>query len=102
VLSFYTAQVFSALGVNDPRNFEKNPLIDDRVSEILCFAQMRSHVNSRWFLLRKAIDNLLCELLPRTWVPLYTMVIQQTAIVTSSSKILNRDWLISSHVTGNN
>jgi len=36
--------------------------------------QMRSHVNSRLFLLRKALDNFLYKLLPGTWIPLYTMV----------------------------
>ncbi|XP_063608709.1 kynurenine 3-monooxygenase-like [Penaeus indicus] len=35
---------------------------------------MRDLVNSRLFLLRKKWDDLLSRLLPRTWVPLYTMV----------------------------
>lgn len=35
---------------------------------------MRDLVNSKLFLLRKKWDDLLSRLLPRTWVPLYTMV----------------------------
>jgi len=41
---------------------------------MICDVQMRSDVNSRSFLLRKSLDNFLHKLLPRTWVPLYTMV----------------------------
>ncbi|KAG9466058.1 hypothetical protein GDO78_017280 [Eleutherodactylus coqui] len=35
---------------------------------------MRSHVNSRWFLYRKYIDNTLHMLMPSTFIPLYSMV----------------------------
>uniref|UniRef100_A0A4W6D2C2 Kynurenine 3-monooxygenase n=1 Tax=Lates calcarifer TaxID=8187 RepID=A0A4W6D2C2_LATCA len=35
---------------------------------------MRAHVNSKWFLFRKHIDNLLHFLMPKTIIPLYTMV----------------------------
>lgn len=38
------------------------------------YVEMRSHVTSRAFLFRKYVDNLLHFLLPRTIVPLYTMV----------------------------
>ncbi|KAK3753383.1 hypothetical protein RRG08_005971 [Elysia crispata] len=38
------------------------------------YIEMRSHVNSKLFLLRKKVDNILHMLFPRTWVPLYTMV----------------------------
>jgi kynurenine 3-monooxygenase len=38
------------------------------------YVEMRSHVNSKKFLLRKYLDNFLYWLLPRTWIPLYTMV----------------------------
>ncbi|KAM3842227.1 kynurenine 3-monooxygenase-like [Diretmus argenteus] len=38
------------------------------------YIEMRAHVNSKWFLFRKQIDNLLHFLFPRTIVPLYTMV----------------------------
>lgn len=38
------------------------------------FVEMRSHVNSRLFIVRKKLDNFLFWLLPRTWIPLYTMV----------------------------
>ncbi|KAG7247998.1 hypothetical protein CRUP_037825 [Coryphaenoides rupestris] len=34
---------------------------------------MRAHVNSKWFLFRKRVDNFLHFLLPKTIVPLYTM-----------------------------
>jgi kynurenine 3-monooxygenase len=35
---------------------------------------MRDLVNSRWFLFRKKLDNLLHALMPTTFIPLYTMV----------------------------
>lgn len=38
------------------------------------YVEMRQSVNSRIFLVRKKLDNLLYWLFPRTWVPLYTMV----------------------------
>lgn len=38
------------------------------------YIEMRAHVNSRWFLFRKRVDNLLYLLMPGTFVPLYTMV----------------------------
>ncbi|XP_061601957.1 kynurenine 3-monooxygenase-like [Cololabis saira] len=38
------------------------------------YVEMRAHVNSRWFLFRKYVDNLLHVLMPKTIVPLYTMV----------------------------
>ena len=38
------------------------------------YMEMRAHVNSRIFLLRKYLDNILHALFPRTFIPLYTMV----------------------------
>lgn len=38
------------------------------------YIEMRSSVNSRLFLLRKKLDNLLYKVFPKAWVPLYTMV----------------------------
>uniref|UniRef100_A0A6A7FV58 Kynurenine 3-monooxygenase n=1 Tax=Hirondellea gigas TaxID=1518452 RepID=A0A6A7FV58_9CRUS len=38
------------------------------------YVEMRDMVNSRWFLLRKKLDNFLNLIFPRSWVPLYTMV----------------------------
>ncbi|XP_078085772.1 kynurenine 3-monooxygenase [Mustelus asterias] len=38
------------------------------------YVEMRKHVNSRWFIFRKFVDNILHFCLPRTIVPLYTMV----------------------------
>lgn len=35
---------------------------------------MRAHVNSRWFLFRKQLDNLLYAIVPTAVIPLYTMV----------------------------
>uniref|UniRef100_A0A4W3GJS8 Uncharacterized protein n=1 Tax=Callorhinchus milii TaxID=7868 RepID=A0A4W3GJS8_CALMI len=35
---------------------------------------MRMHVNSKWFMFRKYLDNFLHFMMPRTIVPLYTMV----------------------------
>ncbi|KAG7250294.1 hypothetical protein CRUP_005810, partial [Coryphaenoides rupestris] len=37
------------------------------------YVEMRAHVNSKWFLFRKKVDNFLHFLLPKTIVPLYTM-----------------------------
>ncbi|XP_034041456.1 kynurenine 3-monooxygenase [Thalassophryne amazonica] len=38
------------------------------------YTEMRAHVNSKWFLFRKYVDNILHFLLPKTIIPLYTMV----------------------------
>ncbi len=38
------------------------------------YLEMRSHVNSRWFLLLKTMDSILHWLLPRVFIPLYSMV----------------------------
>uniref|UniRef100_A0A8D3CGD6 Kynurenine 3-monooxygenase n=1 Tax=Scophthalmus maximus TaxID=52904 RepID=A0A8D3CGD6_SCOMX len=38
------------------------------------YVEMRAHVNSKWFLFRKHVDNFLHFLMPKTLVPLYTMV----------------------------
>ena len=38
------------------------------------YIEMRAHVNSRVFLLRKSLDNLLHAVFPRTFIPLYSMV----------------------------
>ncbi|XP_056327491.1 kynurenine 3-monooxygenase [Danio aesculapii] len=38
------------------------------------YIEMRAHVNSKYFIFRKYLDNLLHFLMPKTIVPLYTMV----------------------------
>ncbi|KAF4106066.1 kynurenine 3-monooxygenase [Onychostoma macrolepis] len=38
------------------------------------YVEMRAHVNSRYFLFRKYLDNFLHFVMPKTIVPLYTMV----------------------------
>ncbi|XP_071997256.1 kynurenine 3-monooxygenase isoform X2 [Engystomops pustulosus] len=38
------------------------------------YKEMRSHVNSMWFLYRKYLDNILHKLMPSTFIPLYSMV----------------------------
>uniref|UniRef100_A0A8D0DH50 Kynurenine 3-monooxygenase n=1 Tax=Sander lucioperca TaxID=283035 RepID=A0A8D0DH50_SANLU len=38
------------------------------------YVEMRAHVNSKWFLFRKRVDNILHFLMPKTITPLYTMV----------------------------
>uniref|UniRef100_A0A665TLR1 Kynurenine 3-monooxygenase n=1 Tax=Echeneis naucrates TaxID=173247 RepID=A0A665TLR1_ECHNA len=38
------------------------------------YIEMRAHVNSKWFLFRKHVDNILHFIMPRTIIPLYTMV----------------------------
>lgn len=38
------------------------------------YVEMRKSVNSKLFLLRKKIDNLLNVIFPNSWIPLYTMV----------------------------
>ena len=45
----------------------------------LCF-QMRSLVSSKSFLIKKHVDNFLHWLMPRTFIPKYTMVSQMTII----------------------
>ncbi|CDQ58533.1 unnamed protein product [Oncorhynchus mykiss] len=37
------------------------------------YVEMREHVNSKWFLFRKYVDNFLHIIMPRTIIPLYTM-----------------------------
>ncbi|KAK3092960.1 hypothetical protein FSP39_009385 [Pinctada imbricata] len=38
------------------------------------YIEMRKSVNSRLFLMRKSLDNMLYKIFPSSWVPLYTMV----------------------------
>ncbi|XP_028325250.1 kynurenine 3-monooxygenase isoform X1 [Gouania willdenowi] len=38
------------------------------------YVEMRAHVNSKWFLFRKHVDNILHFVMPKTIIPLYTMV----------------------------
>ncbi|XP_069787110.1 kynurenine 3-monooxygenase [Narcine bancroftii] len=38
------------------------------------YVEMRKHVNSKWFIFRKYVDNFLHFCMPKTIVPLYTMV----------------------------
>uniref|UniRef100_A0A3B5K254 Kynurenine 3-monooxygenase n=1 Tax=Takifugu rubripes TaxID=31033 RepID=A0A3B5K254_TAKRU len=38
------------------------------------YVEMRAHVNSRWFLFRKLLDSFLYAIMPKTIIPLYTMV----------------------------
>ncbi|CAG6017879.1 kynurenine 3-monooxygenase [Menidia menidia] len=38
------------------------------------YVEMRAHVNSKWFIFRKHVDNVLHLLMPKTIIPLYTMV----------------------------
>uniref|UniRef100_UPI00398ECD0F kynurenine 3-monooxygenase n=1 Tax=Pristiophorus japonicus TaxID=55135 RepID=UPI00398ECD0F len=38
------------------------------------YVEMRKHVNSKWFIFRKNVDNFLHFCMPKTIVPLYTMV----------------------------
>uniref|UniRef100_A0A3B4YH24 Kynurenine 3-monooxygenase n=1 Tax=Seriola lalandi dorsalis TaxID=1841481 RepID=A0A3B4YH24_SERLL len=38
------------------------------------YIEMRAHVNSKWFLFRKHVDNVLHCIMPKTIIPLYTMV----------------------------
>eukprot|EP00050_Salpingoeca_kvevrii_P007151 m.294150 g.294150 ORF g.294150 m.294150 type:complete len:459 (+) comp12935_c0_seq1:2078-3454(+) len=38
------------------------------------YVEMRDSVNSKWFIFRKKIDNLLHKLFPKSFIPLYTMV----------------------------
>lgn len=50
-------------------------IIDSPHKHICCLTfQMRAHVNSKWFIFRKHVDNLLHLLMPKTIIPLYTMV----------------------------
>lgn len=42
------------------------------------FVELRQKVGSPWFLLRKRLDVFLNRLMPRTWLPIYTMVSHTT------------------------
>ncbi|XP_072123133.1 kynurenine 3-monooxygenase isoform X2 [Mobula birostris] len=49
---------------------------DHAISDLAMYnyVEMRKHVNSKWFIFRKYVDNFLHFCLPNTIVPLYTMV----------------------------
>ncbi|XP_075790273.1 kynurenine 3-monooxygenase isoform X2 [Pelodiscus sinensis] len=49
---------------------------DHAISDLAMYnyVEMRAHVNSKWFLFRKCLDNCLHWLMPSTVIPLYTMV----------------------------
>uniref|UniRef100_A0A3Q3J3B9 FAD-binding domain-containing protein n=1 Tax=Monopterus albus TaxID=43700 RepID=A0A3Q3J3B9_MONAL len=49
---------------------------DHAISDLAMYnyVEMRAHVNSRWFLFRKHVDNFLHFLMPKTIIPLYTMI----------------------------
>ncbi|KAJ6665370.1 hypothetical protein lerEdw1_004419 [Lerista edwardsae] len=49
---------------------------DHAISDLAMYnyVEMRAHVNSKWFIFRKHVDNLLHALFPSTFIPLYTMV----------------------------
>jgi len=52
------------------RNPDAEAIIDLAMYNYL---EMRDHVNSRLFVVRKYFDNLLHWLMPARWIPLYTM-----------------------------
>ena len=54
------------------------------------YVEMRAHVNSKMFLLRKWVDNLLHATLGAAWVPLYTSVSFQR--MRYSECIANKAW----------
>ncbi|XP_028559510.2 kynurenine 3-monooxygenase isoform X1 [Podarcis muralis] len=57
--------------------FSKLRVPDDHAISDLAmynYIEMREHVNSKWFIFRKHIDNVLHALFPSTIIPLYTMV----------------------------
>ncbi|XP_030436050.1 kynurenine 3-monooxygenase [Gopherus evgoodei] len=49
---------------------------DHAISDLAMYnyIEMRAHVNSKWFIFRKYVDNFLHWLMPSTVIPLYTMV----------------------------
>uniref|UniRef100_A0A8D0E795 L-amino-acid oxidase n=1 Tax=Salvator merianae TaxID=96440 RepID=A0A8D0E795_SALMN len=57
--------------------FSKLRVPDDHAISDLAmynYIEMRAHVNSKWFIFRKHVDNFLHALFPSTIIPLYTMV----------------------------
>uniref|UniRef100_A0A8D1DD68 Kynurenine 3-monooxygenase n=1 Tax=Sus scrofa TaxID=9823 RepID=A0A8D1DD68_PIG len=57
--------------------FSKFRIPDDHAISDLSmynYIEMRSHVNSRWFIFQKNIERCLHALMPSTFIPLYTMV----------------------------
>ncbi|XP_065655963.1 kynurenine 3-monooxygenase [Hydra vulgaris] len=53
------------------RNPDAEALID---LSLYNYMELRAHVNSVWFTLRKKVDSFLQFLFPNTWIPLYSMV----------------------------
>jgi len=64
----------SAVPHHRVRNLNALIYMVSRKQSFCLYEQMRSLVNHRSFLLRKALDGFLNRLLPQTWIPLYTMV----------------------------
>ncbi|ESN95268.1 hypothetical protein HELRODRAFT_102672 [Helobdella robusta] len=54
------------------------------------YKEMKADVNSRLFILRKKLDNILYWMLPKTWVPLYTSV--SFSRIRYHQCMANRDW----------
>ncbi|KAF3842462.1 hypothetical protein F7725_024413 [Dissostichus mawsoni] len=58
------------------------------------YIEMRAHVNSKWFLFRKHLDNFLHFFLPNTIVPLYTMVINRGLLFGATGAVLGGSYLL--------
>ncbi|XP_059504623.1 kynurenine 3-monooxygenase isoform X1 [Stegostoma tigrinum] len=70
------------------------------------YVEMRKHVNSKWFIFRKHVDNFLHYCMPRTVVPLYTMVtftrIRYHKVIQQSkrqSKVINTMLFVTGAIT---
>ncbi|CAH1790724.1 unnamed protein product [Owenia fusiformis] len=71
----------------DTRNIDAKAMCDLAMYN---YIEMRESVNSKMFLLRKHVDNMLNWLMPNTWVPLYTTV--SFTRIRYHQCISNRQW----------
>ncbi|EDV25187.1 uncharacterized protein TRIADDRAFT_24922, partial [Trichoplax adhaerens] len=73
-------RILVANGFDLEKSFQQYSETRIRDTDSICdlslynYHEMRSHVNSKVYLLRRAIDNVIFRLLPNTYIPLYTMV----------------------------
>ncbi|KAG9344404.1 hypothetical protein JZ751_011074 [Albula glossodonta] len=65
------------------------------------YIEMRAHVNSKWFIFRKYVDNFLHFLMPKTIIPLYTMVINRGLSICGVVSVVGGTYLLLKHVPRN-
>ncbi|XP_065051724.1 kynurenine 3-monooxygenase-like [Rhopilema esculentum] len=74
------SNIFEDSNFDIGKTLEKYSITRNPDAEAICdlamynYIEMREHVNSKLFILRKYLDNFLYYLFPSRWIPLYTMV----------------------------